>query len=81
MKKCRSCDAPIIWALTPSGRKVPLDAEPSPEGNLRVYDINNPTVAYLRPTDREAAKAGGQPLYISHFATCPQACVWRDGGA
>ena len=25
---CRSCGAAILWAVTPNGKKMPLDAEP-----------------------------------------------------
>lgn len=29
---CRSCEGPIVWALTPAGRKMPLEELPEIEG-------------------------------------------------
>lgn len=37
MSVCRSCGAPIVWALSEHGRRMPLDAEPysgGPEDRL-----------------------------------------------
>lgn len=31
---CRSCDAEIVWAILPSGKAIPLDAQPVPDGNI-----------------------------------------------
>ena len=58
VQHCRSCDAPIIWALTERGRRIPLDAVPT-------------TGAILVPGTPPTAKFG--PVYVSHFATCPNA--------
>ena len=67
LAKCRSCGAPIRWAVTERGRNAPLDPEPHPEGNLRVE--------VRRGLDRAIVVAPGtEPvLYRSHFATCPNA--------
>jgi hypothetical protein len=32
--KCTSCGAPIVWAETRSGRKIPLDPGPIENGNV-----------------------------------------------
>jgi Holliday junction resolvasome RuvABC endonuclease subunit len=32
--KCRSCGAPIEWALTEKGRPIPIDVQPVPDGNI-----------------------------------------------
>lgn len=29
MAKCRSCGAEVLWAVLPSGKRAPLDAEPT----------------------------------------------------
>lgn len=46
-KKCRSCGLPIVWIVTTSGSKMPVDADGATRGD-------------------------------SHFATCPQAHLWRQ---
>ena len=67
--RCRSCDAPIEWAITTKGSHIPLDPEPTPAGNLVLIDgiARHPTlgedVPYLQ--------------YISHFVTCPDAERFR----
>lgn len=68
MARCRSCHAEIIWALTASGRKIPLDAEPAerPTGLFRLEPIDG-------STDQRAVSAAGEPVYLSHFSTCVSA--------
>lgn len=80
---CRSCNAPILWAITPKGRRMPLDPEPTPEGNLRLTPIPDRTPLVGKPLtgeDLEAAQASGEPLHTSHFATCPDARQHRHRG-
>lgn len=84
---CRSCDAPIRWAITTNGRRIPLDAASHPEGNLVIVDDVatrgwfrfDPTV-HLVPKDQLDGfrqKHPDEPLYRSHFATCPNADTHR----
>lgn len=77
---CRSCSRPITWMVTPKNRRMPLDLEPAESGNVRVLG----DVAYtLRAEELENARSQGERLYVSHFATCPNARqhrgVPRDG--
>lgn len=62
---CKSCKATITWVVTANGKRMPIDAEPSFKGNIRLDDRN---VAHF---GKAAAEMEG-PRYISHFATCPQ---------
>lgn len=66
MATCRSCEAPITWAVTEGGKRMPLDDVPSERGNI-VY-VNGVTRA-ANAVDRDLKR----PLYTSHFATCPNA--------
>ncbi len=77
MSRCASCGTEIVWVRTDKGKRMPVDAEPSPDGNIFPVDDdgmrNGVTVVVL-----------GQPslddpdeLWISHFATCDQADEWR----
>jgi len=70
MARCKSCEAPIEWATMPSGKANPIDAEPSPRGNLVLIGGK---VRFATDEDR----ALHRPLYTSHFATCPSADEWR----
>ena len=74
LDRCRSCGAEIIWLTMASGRRMPINPEPSPAGNV-VADLVVAVGAVLSTTPGAAKPAG--PLYLSHFATCPQGKTWR----
>ena len=60
---CRSCGAQILWAITPSGKKMPLNvSQNTNSGNVR---LRSDGVAIVGPP--------GSGSYYSHFVTCPQA--------
>lgn len=75
MATCRSCDAPILWARTPADRLMPLDATPSDRGNVELVD-ERPGQAPLAIVHPQPPFLAGD-LYLSHFATCPNADDWR----
>ena len=67
MATSRSCNAPIMWAVTTDGKKVPLDEDP-----LLVAVLDKPgdppVVKFVRAR-------------LNHFATCPNAAQHRKGGS
>lgn len=74
MGRCRSCEAPVRWVYTEKGRRMPLDPDP--------YTGPEPTGLFvIRPGDIALAVPPdafpGEPLYRSHFATCPNAASHR----
>jgi hypothetical protein len=69
MSRCRSCNAEIIWARTESGKAMPLDAEPTEDGNVKIVG-GFAVVGGLQLLDPG-------PRYTSHFATCPNAAQHR----
>lgn len=77
---CRSCRAHIIWGVDAVSRKpMPIDAEPSPNGNISMYVSHGGDVRLmvLAKSKASAMRAAGQPLYLSHFGSCPHAADWR----
>ena len=80
MPACRSCGSEILWAITVNGKPIPIDREPSADGNVRItMDTSGRRQALvLGPLDVELYPEG-EPLYLSHFVTCPQSDEWRDG--
>lgn len=69
--RCRSCQAPIIWAESTTGARIPLDEKPitGPVYTLD-KDLLGETVANpVRP-------APGAEVHRSHFETCPDAKDW-----
>ncbi len=74
MGVCRSCNAAIIWSISPAGKTLPLDGKPI----LSIDDVRLGSHSTLyRLVGVRALKAfltsDPAPLYISHFATCPNA--------
>ena len=81
--RCRSCGAPIFWAVTDNGRKMPLDKGRHSDGRIAIAGRSpngTPVVVVLTIAQRErllAAEGVEVMLWRSHFQTCPQAGAWR----
>jgi hypothetical protein len=75
---CGSCGAPIIWADTRHGRKMPVDAEPSPNGNVELRTVGGVVLATVGDAVLSLPGMAGT-MHMSHFATCPHASEWRKG--
>lgn len=72
--RCRSCNAPVIWTVTVKDKRMPVDAEPSPDGNVELTSRTvGPPLATVHP---QPPLDAGQ-LRLSHFATCPHAKDWK----
>lgn len=76
--RCESCGAEIIWARTQRGERMPVDVEPSAAGNV-ILTGQPPKrrAGVLTRGQAEGARAAGQSLYLSHFASCPMASAHR----
>ncbi len=79
MTTCRSCGAPIRWAKTAAGKRMPLDVEPTRDGNVQLGWVGGEQVAIVltREADRAGCLVDGIPLYLSHFVTCPDSAALR----
>ena len=78
---CRSCDAPILFAFSRTGRRMPVDVEPSPLGNIAL-DMRGTVAAADVLTGDSLTRARDQDrkLYLSHFVSCPDADAHRKNG-
>ena len=66
MSFCKSCGAKIDWyTVAATGKRMPLDPGPTPDGNVRVDVVRNVVTV--------VAVGSHTPLYRSHFSTCPDA--------
>lgn len=70
---CRSCGAPIRWALTEKGKRMPLNVPADPAGTVIITGTNG--TEYTCAVVRTNAVPGER--WTSHYATCPQAQQWR----
>jgi len=73
---CRSCEAWVIWAATAEGKRMPVDARPAAGGTVQLQTRPGSKTPAATVLD-EAAAAGRVDLRKAHFATCPDADVWR----
>jgi hypothetical protein len=70
-ERCRTCKAPIRWAVTEQGRPIPLDLDPQPDGNIclaAAHAHGGMARAIVIPEQRRADWEG--ELYRAHWATC-----------
>lgn len=77
---CSSCGARVFWATTTTGKRMPVNTDPSAVGNVQLfmgYDANEqrPYVAasVLHRNQIPGARAAGQTLRTAHFRDCPDA--------
>jgi hypothetical protein len=71
MSTCSSCGAAILWTQTSTGRAMPVDAEPSEKGNIYLQREPGPPIIAIYVSNK--VPHDFKPLYLSHFATCPDA--------
>ena len=83
---CRSCGAPIIWAVTENGKRMPVDATPREDGNILLIEYPASALgdgyieaAYVQSSLFEEwdVEAPEPRRYVSHFASCAQSKGWR----
>ncbi len=66
-RTCRSCGAPILWAETSAGRRIPLD-------------LRQTSIAVSEATPASPARVRIDRGHVPHFGTCPQATLWSRQG-
>lgn len=67
------CRAPILWAVTVLGRRMPLDPDPTPDGI--VIELADGHVRVLDETERQHFKG---TRWTAHWATCSGAPLARN---
>lgn len=70
--ECRSCRALIFFAVTPVGKRMPIDVKPDPAGKLIGWLAFDGGRAELHVDHYRAdePKHQGRNRWTSHFATC-----------
>lgn len=80
MARCKLCGAPIVWLKTQAGKATPCDAQPvayweKPMATKRAYTKDGRLIRAI--FDGEPGTQDGMG-YIPHWATCPQAGIWKQ---
>lgn len=71
--RCTACNAELIWALTPSGKRAPINHEQDPHGNVIVLQprgLIQKLAVTLSGATLDLARTTGMPLHLNHFADC-----------
>lgn len=73
-ERCKSCNAAVIWAWLEGNKRMPVDAQTSPTGNLVLVRRQGRVLALAHNPEKHGVDG---PRRVSHFATCPDAAGWR----
>lgn len=65
---CPACGGPIVWALDSQLKRIAVDAEPSPDGTLRLSTRWDDAIRALVPSKKLGF--GLRTLRKSHLKTC-----------
>lgn len=79
------CGLPIIWTRSSTGKAMPIDANPSAQGNVlidstRVDDDGRPAAGVLGAEQARGAREHGKELRIHHRLTCVHPEQWARAG-
>jgi hypothetical protein len=76
--RAKGCNTAIIWTRTDKGRWMPVEAEPSDDGNVVIMwsgsDVRARVLTVVQTRDRQLLQGR---LHVSHFAACPEADRFR----
>lgn len=74
--RCKTCRQPLLWiTFSGSGKRMPLDPEPTADGN--VYQNPDGHWSVVTKADQPRRHLLGA-LYKPHFQSCPQAAQHRQ---
>lgn len=68
MARCRDCQAPVRYVATPTGRRMCIDVDPTPTGNVVILD----GLARVLTADQLAQRNQPAQRWMPHAATCPR---------
>jgi hypothetical protein len=74
--RCKSCNAPIVWATTAAGKPMPMDATPAAVG-FELIGIDGTAAKKATPLIGEWELGSQRTVFVSHFSTCPHAARHR----
>ena len=73
------CGRPMLWAVTAKGKRMPLDPDPDPYGNVLIRPAVGGAIAEVMDASALMTRRGER--YTPHIATCPAADEFRAPSA
>lgn len=78
LTRCRSCGKQCVWTKArPAGNPMLVDAAPADDGNVTLAEEGGEVWATVHGDLFHPDIPTGVQLFKAHFATCPQADIWR----
>ena len=80
MAKCRGCGAEIEWISTHTGKHIPIDPDPvhvAVGSGREAFVTDDGDVIHGRRV--QASDESAEVGFVSHWATCPVAGMFRRG--
>lgn len=81
-QSCSKCNAPLTWIRTKAGKLAPCDPSPlpivAPDGSQRrIVQGLDAQGAWHKGHEAQPGEQVLVEVYVSHFATCPEALHFR----
>lgn len=73
-RTCRACRGRVIWVITEGGRRIELDPDPTPDGNVVPVLAYGNHRARVLTGDHLPAE---EPAWRQHSTTCPESPATR----
>lgn len=77
VRSCSSCEARIVWAITTSGKRMPVDLVATENGNVLLCGPRKEGSLRAMVLGRGDRLLVESPLRTSHHFTCPDGQAWR----
>ena len=77
MSRCKACNAELLWGETASGKRMPFNAVPHPDGEWVLLGTRCRLADPAPATGYPGAGSATEPRYTPHWATCPSAPLFR----
>jgi hypothetical protein len=71
--RCGSCQQEIRWVTTENGRYMPLDPQPTKDGNVVKVASDAPNEALAHVLRKDEEPPVGTQRFTAHWVTCPNA--------
>lgn len=76
-KRCDGCGRAIRFAVSESGRPMPMEADPVALGTPGGFVLRKQGRDTVAISVGATVVEAGEKVYVSHFASCPQADAFR----
>jgi len=81
LARCGSCRAEIRWVTTQNHAHMPIDPDPTPDGNVIPIPQGEDVEPLARVLRKDEEPPPGTKRFTTHWETCPTAAKHRRRSA